>query len=62
MVRAFKLQDPPTIKQKGHPRSQRLTGTLEGRAGGGGGSILRSRQASGANPSRRVRCVSYERA
>jgi hypothetical protein len=45
-IRGARLQDPPTIKQKGRPRSQRLTGALEGRARGGGGSILRSRQAA----------------
>ena len=45
-IRSARLQDPPTIKHKGRPRSQRLTGVLEGRARGGGGSLLRSRQAS----------------
>ncbi|KAF8231062.1 hypothetical protein L208DRAFT_1279028 [Tricholoma matsutake] len=39
------IHRPPTIKHKGRPRSQRLTGVLEGRARGGGGSLLRSRQA-----------------
>ena len=48
-IHGARLQDPPTIKQKGRPRSQRLTGALEGHARGGGGSILRSRQAGGVN-------------
>ena len=39
------LQNPPTIKYKGHPRSQHLTGVLEGCARGGGGSLLCPHQA-----------------
>lgn len=41
-IRSARFQDPPTIKQKGCPRSQGLTGALEGHVQGlgGGGSIL----------------------
>ena len=46
------LQDPPTIKQKGRPRSQRLTGAVEGRARGGGGSLLQSRLAASSSGNR----------
>ncbi|TFK31029.1 hypothetical protein BDQ12DRAFT_619691, partial [Crucibulum laeve] len=35
------LRDPTTQSFKGRPRSQRLTGVLEGRARGGGGSRTR---------------------
>lgn len=41
-----RLQDPPTINQKGRPRRQRLIVELEGPSRDGGGSILRSSQAS----------------
>jgi hypothetical protein len=35
------IHDPPAIRHRGRPRTQRLTGATEGRALGGGGSKKR---------------------
>ena len=42
------LHDPPTLNPKGRPRTQRLTGALEGRARGGGGRKRSSTSAGGS--------------
>jgi len=42
------LHDPATLKPKGRPRTQRLTGALEGHARGGGGRKRSSTSAAGS--------------
>ena len=43
------LRDPPTLNPKGRPRTQRLTGALEGRTRGGGGRKRSSTSAGGVS-------------
>ncbi|KAJ7111207.1 hypothetical protein C8R46DRAFT_870448, partial [Mycena filopes] len=38
------IHDPPVIRHTGRPRTQRLTGAVEGRAVGGGGSQAQKRR------------------
>ncbi|KAJ7465199.1 hypothetical protein FB451DRAFT_1179375 [Mycena latifolia] len=38
------IHDPPVIQHKGRPRTQRLTGAVEGRASGGGGTQVKKRR------------------
>ena len=50
------IHDPPTIKNKGRPRSARITGPLEGKPRGGGakatrGSAREDHDENGAIPS-----------
>ncbi|KAJ7690276.1 hypothetical protein B0H17DRAFT_936277 [Mycena rosella] len=38
------IHDPPVVHHKGRPRTQRLTGALEGRPSGGGGTQTKKRR------------------
>lgn len=55
-VRSALIHDSPVIHQKGHPRSARLTGAIEGRPWGGGPSARNRVQPPSATQRARRKC------